>query len=68
MNKELKSDNLYHACRLAFCAGHDKIPWHFVLHAIREGIGIESSYKLGPLDYQAYPDLEHLVNHLKGLR
>jgi hypothetical protein len=57
---------IYHACRVAFNCG-EKIPWHMVCHALRQGLGLESAitYRLQQKDFQKYRDLAELIQYLK---
>lgn len=60
-------ESIYHACRQAFVCGQEKVPWHLVVHALREGLDMESvkTYNLREENYQAYPQLRELVQKLK---
>lgn len=63
------NEKIYHACRIAFNCGDDKIPWNLVLHALREGLNLEKykTHTLQDKDYEAYPQLRELVNQLKTI-
>ena len=58
---------IYHACRVAFVCCEDKVPWHMVCHALRQGLGLKDSmtYKLQEKDFVQYPYLRELVEHLE---
>lgn len=62
--------NVYHACRLAFVCGDDKIPWHMVLHAIRQGLRMtaQQTHTLTDKDFKKYPRLKELVDTLHKVR
>ncbi len=62
---KIEQENLYHACRVAFSCGADKVPWHMVLHTLRQGLGIKGNYEIGPKDYEAWPQLRELMDYLK---
>lgn len=67
---ELVSDSresIYHACRQAFVCGQEKVPWHLVVHALREGLGMEDvkTYNLKEKDYEEHNQLRELVDHCK---
>lgn len=59
-------DAQYHACRLAFIAGEEGVPWHMVCHALRQGLGYNDSitYNLKEKDFKKYPQLRELVDAL----
>ena len=63
----INTDAMYHACRVAFCCGQDKVPWHLVVHALREGLNMEDvkTYNLREENYVAHPELRELVQWLK---
>ncbi len=60
---------IYHACRVAYCLGKSKTSWIWVLHALREGLGMKTfmTYKLKPKDFKKYPELKELMDFLKSL-
>lgn len=59
--------NIYHACRQAFVCGQERVPWHLVVHALREGLGMEKfkTYNLTEENYKEYSQLRELVKWLK---
>lgn len=61
---------LYHACRLSYLTGEEKIPWHMVVHAIRQGLAMTTfqTYTLQQKDFDQYPRLKELVEQLQTLR
>lgn len=60
--------NLYHACRLAFLAGNEGLPWQMVLHVLREATFPElATYTLTEEDYKTYPLLKELLAHLQQI-
>jgi hypothetical protein len=56
-------------CQDRHNCGDNKIPWNFVLHALREGLNINEhkTYTLQDKDYKAYPQLRELVDQLKTI-
>ena len=60
-------NEVFNACRTAFCCGEDKVPWHLVLHALRQGLGFNGTYTLQPKDYEAWPILRDLVEQLRSI-
>lgn len=58
--------DIYHACREAFVCGQEKVPWHLVLHALREGLNMKEyqTYILQEKDYAEYPQLKLLLGYL----
>jgi hypothetical protein len=59
--------NVYHACRQAFVCGQERVPWHLVVHALREGLNMEKfkTYNLTEENYKEYSQLRELVSWLK---
>jgi hypothetical protein len=57
-------EEVYHACREVYNAAQSGVPWHIMVHALREGLGIPGNYKLGPKDYEAWPVLEEVISRL----
>jgi hypothetical protein len=57
---------IYHACRIAFNCGGDKVPWHLVCNALRQGCGFDKTvtHWLTEKDYNDYPELRELVENL----
>ena len=65
----MKKNLIYHACRMAFICGEEKVPWHLVCHAIRQGLELKSkTYILQDKDYKKYPQLKELVEWMRGAR
>jgi hypothetical protein len=60
-------DSIYHACRIAFNCGADRVPWHLVCNALRQGCDFDAAvtYWLTEKDYAAYPELRELVDRLR---
>jgi len=60
-------ENIYHACRVAFNCGADRVPWHLVCNALRQGCGFEKTitHHLTEADYAKYPELRELVERVK---
>lgn len=59
-------EQIYHACRVAFNCGEEKIPWYMVCHALRQGLGMKDcmTYTLVEKDFEKYPELKELVDYL----
>lgn len=72
MNSELTSNNkdilLWHALRLAHNTGEDNVPWNLVVHAFRQGLGMEIPIYPLQKDYETYPELQDLVHALQRLK
>lgn len=60
-------DSLYHALRIAFSSGRENIPWNYFLHAIREGLDINPTYRLTHRDLAKYPELNEFMEKLKEI-
>lgn len=60
-------NEMYHACRVAFLCGQEGVPWHMVLHAIREGLDMKEfqTYILSEQNKENYPQLKELICYLK---
>jgi succinylglutamate desuccinylase len=60
---------MYHSLRTTFLAGEEDVPWHMVLHALREGLAIKHTvtYTLQEKDYKEYPILREVVAYLKDI-
>ena len=57
--------NKYHVLRVVYNCGADKVPWHMVLHAIRQGLNLDSkTYTLQEKDFDEFPILRGLMQHL----
>ena len=61
-----KQDPIYHACRVAFIAGAEGVPWHMVCHALTQGLDLKDTftYILKEKDFKEYPQLRELVEYL----
>lgn len=58
-------DAIYHACRVAFIAGEEGVPWYMVCHALRQGLDLDcKTYVLQEKDFKKYPQLKELVQRL----
>jgi len=59
-------EHMYHACRIAFNCGADKVPWHLVCNAIRQGCNLDKTvtHWLTDDNYAAYPELRELVESI----
>jgi hypothetical protein len=59
--------SVYHACRQAFVCGQERVPWHFTVHALREGLNMKEfqTFILTEDQYKEYPQLRELVKWLK---
>lgn len=61
-------EKVYHACRVAFIAGNEKVPWHMVCHALRQGLKSKYvTYVLQEKDFKKYPVLRELVDRLEAI-
>lgn len=65
-----KTNSMYHACRQAFVCGQEKVPWFMVVHALREGLGMDEykTYTLTEVDYNNHSQLKELVERLNSSR
>ena len=60
-------EQMFHACRVAFSCGAENVPWHMMLHALRQGLGLKGTYTLQEKDYKEYPQLRELMDYLKAV-
>ena len=57
--------NIYHACRLVHIATSEGVPWHYIVHALRQGLELDSkTYHLTQKDFDKYPQLQEIITQL----
>lgn len=63
----MNKDAVYHACRVSFVAAEEGVPWHMVLHALREGLELRDymTHKLTEEELNRHPQLRELMERLR---
>jgi hypothetical protein len=65
--KRKQKEALYHACRLVHVATDEGVPWHMLVHALRQGLDFRKSktHTLTKKDLQKYPQLREVITKLR---
>lgn len=65
--KRKQKEAMYHACRLVHVATDEGVPWHMLLHALRQGLDFRKAktYTLKEKDFQQYPQLREVIAKLR---